>query len=359
MHTRPPRRPRRSLYLPDDTSESEANVSTRTTRKTHSATAQIQVPQAQAPVSTDELRRSPRIILKMPAGKLREATGSRSGLEPKKKLVEIQTSDDDLEDQEEDEVDDEDAEADEDIEMDDAPSQPPPKRSTKVAAPARGKAAKTVEEKEIELEDDEEEGDDDEEDDEDHLSVTDSDAEGEPDDQDEGAIPEANVDELEEEDDDDMDEDMDSDVNAMGSGKTTKRQRGNLGNDFLQLPMEPQVKKHLTAEERAMRRAEMARRRKNLSEKRNEEEKMDTINRLLKRQPPKKRGRQAAATAEGVETTPADQEPAEALKADPTMVRWVSNASGSTLNVPLEWLGTPAGRLFGANGSGKMVEEVL
>src|ERR1700679_101907 len=37
---------------------------------------------------------------------------------------------------------------------------------------------------------------------------------------------------------------------------------------------EPQVKKHLTAEEHAMRRAEMARRRKNLSEKRNEEEKV-------------------------------------------------------------------------------------
>lgn len=37
---------------------------------------------------------------------------------------------------------------------------------------------------------------------------------------------------------------------------------------------EPQIKKHLTAEEHAMRRAEMARRRKNLSEKRNEEEKV-------------------------------------------------------------------------------------
>lgn len=41
--------------------------------------------------------------------------------------------------------------------------------------------------------------------------------------------------------------------------------------------IEPQVKKHLTAEERAMRRAEMARRRKNLSEKRNEEEKVRVI----------------------------------------------------------------------------------
>jgi Ino eighty subunit 2 len=37
---------------------------------------------------------------------------------------------------------------------------------------------------------------------------------------------------------------------------------------------EVQVKKHFTPEEHAMRRAEMARRRKNLSEKRNEEEKV-------------------------------------------------------------------------------------
>jgi Ino eighty subunit 2 len=40
------------------------------------------------------------------------------------------------------------------------------------------------------------------------------------------------------------------------------------------LSNEAQKKKHLTAEENAMRRAEMARRRKNLSEKRNEEEKV-------------------------------------------------------------------------------------
>lgn len=40
---------------------------------------------------------------------------------------------------------------------------------------------------------------------------------------------------------------------------------------------EPQIKKHLTAEEHAMRRAEMARRRKNLSEKRNQEEKVRDV----------------------------------------------------------------------------------
>lgn len=43
------------------------------------------------------------------------------------------------------------------------------------------------------------------------------------------------------------------------------------------IDIEAQKKKHLTAEEHAMRRAEMARRRKNLSEKRNEEEKVRTL----------------------------------------------------------------------------------
>ena len=126
-----------------------------------------------------------------------------------------------------------------------------------------------------------------------------------------------------------------------------------------------------------MRRAEMARLRKNLSEKRNEEEKvcflnrvaslgnriltngqMDTINRLLRKQPPKKKGR----AAEGADSTPAEQEAQEPEKPklDPTMVRWVSNNKGSVLSVPDEWLGTPAGRLFGAapEGSRKLVEEV-
>jgi Ino eighty subunit 2 len=58
----------------------------------------------------------------------------------------------------------------------------------------------------------------------------------------------------------------------------TKRQRALVeeGSDggLMALSNEAQKKKHLTAEENAMRRAEMARRRKNLSEKRNEEEKV-------------------------------------------------------------------------------------
>ncbi|KAJ5093706.1 hypothetical protein N7456_009567 [Penicillium angulare] len=383
----PLRRSGRWRGAQDDQSDHDANVRTRPKRQTRStaAPASVSVSPSTSPSpslltssSIEEPRRSLRLTLKMPAGKLREATGGRAAARRsvnvfqenpivsgprasrnKKKLVEVATSDEDLDDQEEDEVededalgeDDEDADADGDVDMDDVPPQPPARRAAKPAAPTRGKNARSVEEKEMELEEEE-----DEEEEEENVSDTDSDAEGEPDDQDESAVPDVNVDDLDEEDEEEdvLDDDMDSE--AMDGGKQTKRQRGNLGNDFLQLPMEPQVKKHLTAEERAMRRTEMARRRKNLSEKRNEEEKMDTINRLLRKQPPKRRGRAAA----GDGSTPADQEAGEPEKADPTMVRWVSNANGCRVSVPEEWIGTPAGRLFGGPlpENGKLVEEL-
>jgi Ino eighty subunit 2 len=102
-----------------------------------------------------------------------------------------------------------------------------------------------------------------------------------------------------------------------------------------------------------MRRAEMARRRKNLSEKRNEEEKMDTINRLLKKQAPKRRGK-ASAAAELAATAAAgagagsaggtpglevlDEMP-EVERASPLFVRWVADARGARVGVPEEWAG--------------------
>ncbi|KAE8349358.1 PAPA-1-like conserved region-domain-containing protein [Aspergillus coremiiformis] len=293
-------------------------------------------------------------------------TGPRTS-RPKKKLVEVDTSDEDLEDQEEDEVDDEDApgeddedmDADGDLDMDDAPPQPPvPKRHAKSSgAPAStSKAMKGIEAKEMELDAEEEEGD------EEGLSDPESDAEGEPDDQEESGVGNVNGgdEDLDEEEDE---EDLDSDdgTPTADPARMTKRQRGTLGNDFLQLPMEPQVKKHLTAEERAMRRAEMARRRKNLSEKRNEEEKMDTINRLLRKQAPKRRGRIPAA--EAAEAASAEQEMQEFERPEPTMARWVSGREGSRIIVCEEWLGSPAGRILGgpslaSNGPRKLVEEV-
>ena len=135
----------------------------------------------------------------------------------------------------------------------------------------------------------------------------------------------------------------------------------------VQLLTEPQIKKHLTAEEHAMRRAEMARRRKNLSEKRNEEEKADTINRLLKKQAPKRRGKiskeeiqaQDREDDEDEEIGRVEVEEVVVPPANPVYVRWVSDRGGCRVGVPAEWLSAAVGRVFeGIGGGRKMVEEV-
>lgn len=94
---------------------------------------------------------------------------------------------------------------------------------------------------------------------------------------------------------------------------------------------------------------------------------MDTINKLLKKQAPKRRGKISAAEAAG-EATPSNvQETAASQPLEPTMTRWVSTRDSCNIGVPSEWLGTPAGRLFGTesgspipqvSGGGKLVEEV-
>lgn len=95
---------------------------------------------------------------------------------------------------------------------------------------------------------------------------------------------------------------------------------------------------------------------------------MDTINKLLKKQAPKRRGKIAnrdptdttiGATAGDITPNSEDVEP---VKANPVFVRWVSDREGCRVGVPEEWLGTPVGAVFGearnGNGSGRMVEEV-
>ncbi|CZR52885.1 related to IES2 Protein that associates with the INO80 chromatin remodeling complex under low-salt conditions [Phialocephala subalpina] len=177
--------------------------------------------------------------------------------------------------------------------------------------------------------------------------------------------------EVEEAEDDEEEEDSDDETPAGGSRASTpnlalltKRQRARLeeggSGHLLALPDEVQVKKHLTAEEHAMRRAEMARRRKNLSEKRNEEEKMETINKLLKKQAPKTNARRRDMNAVAGESTP----DSEAQKPSPLFVRWISNKDGNRIAVPEEWLEGPAGSMF-ANSVGpsgglgrKLIEEV-
>ena len=81
---------------------------------------------------------------------------------------------------------------------------------------------------------------------------------------------------------------------------------------------------------------------------------METINKLLKKQPPKTKGR-GAALAAGDETP--DMQPP---KPSPVFVRWVSGKDGVRVGVPDEIMAGPAGRVFVPGGlrSGKMVEEV-
>ncbi|TQS38059.1 hypothetical protein Golomagni_01440 [Golovinomyces magnicellulatus] len=154
------------------------------------------------------------------------------------------------------------------------------------------------------------------------------------------------------EDDEDIDSDNEQDAEGLASApdlnKLTRRQRARFeegdGGHLMALPDEVQVKKHLTAEEHAMRRAEMARRRKNLSEKRNEEEKMETINKLLKKQAPKTNNRRREVNvATGGDGTP---DITETPKANPMFVRWVSNKDGNLIGVPEEWIEAPIGALF-------------
>ncbi|KAK2810598.1 hypothetical protein FQN50_002855 [Emmonsiellopsis sp. PD_5] len=402
MSTRRSLRSRASLA--DASSSTPSNIMTRTRRTTDGITSSPSITVSRSSPTPPEDKRSIRLTVKMPSSKLREVTSEKRHhnifTEPvivtgprnsrtKKKLVEVDTDDDeDLESPEEEEEEeedqlsdedaeasdeednangeseDEDADADGDIDMDDAPPVAPKQaaaRPTVTVTPAGDSRSKNTSASNMDLDDDD---DDDEE-----LSELDSeaDAEGEP--EEEIPVSEEIVEdeEVEEEDEEDEQDELESDIGTPITGsrastpdiaKMTKRQRGRmeLGGDFLQLPMEPQIKKHLTAEEHAMRRAEMARRRKNLSEKRNEEEKMDTINKLLKKQAPKRRGKiSAAETAAGAgDTTPRTQEPQEPEKAEPTMIRYVSNRDGCRVGVPDEWFGTPAGRIFGNATKGSM-----
>ena len=169
------------------------------------------------------------------------------------------------EDSEEEDAEGDEDEDEEDVEQDDHPLPPIIKQdhlisktmpNVTVTAPPEG-TLKSVEAKEMEDEDEEELS---------ELDSNDNENENE-----------------EDNDDDDEDDSSSSDIDSSRAAtpdlsKLTRRQRGlydETNTGLMALSNEAQKKKLLTAEEHAMRRAEMARRRKNLSEKRNEEEKVD------------------------------------------------------------------------------------
>ncbi|OAA65074.1 hypothetical protein ISF_04484 [Cordyceps fumosorosea ARSEF 2679] len=294
----------------------------------------------------------------------------------------------------------EDLDADGDVDMDAAP---PPRRnkvtsikvsrSAKPRTTARAAASRIVA------------GDDDDDDDDDELSEPDSDLgdatmglgdENMADEDAEGeeieVAGDGEEDEEEDEEDEDEDEEQDEEEDAEGEAdiqelesdddgsragtpdlaKMTKRQRARFDEqpqEYMKLSdgacrdtddayakliiftAEVQAKKVFTAEELSMRRQEMARRRRNLSEKRNEEVKMETINKLLKKQAPKTSKKGARGNS-----LEADAKPAA------TLIRWVSNKGGSKIAVPEEIMGGPMGNVFGLASKGsngtRMVEEV-
>ena len=184
--------------------------------------------------------------------------------------------DEEEEDEDEDDEEDEDEDAEGDVSMAESPHPPAPvikatgkiqsagrqksKLGITVAVPSEG-PLKSVEAKEADMEDED--------------------------------LSDLGSDELEGDEDEDGDGMLDSDSDGDGGSgsatpdlsKLTRRQRAVLDEaeeaGLMALSNEAQKKKHLTAEEHAMRRAEMARRRKNLSEKRNEEEKVCSVNEIL------------------------------------------------------------------------------
>ncbi|OAQ71123.1 PAPA-1-like conserved region family protein [Pochonia chlamydosporia 170] len=281
------------------------------------------------------------------------------------------------------EGDDVDAEGEEDAEGDinmDLPTGPRAGHTIRVSQPAPRSAAKAAASKMAAEDEDDEEDDDDDDDDE--LSdpmdsdegdqtmafgdetMADEDAEGEEievageDDEEEEEEEEEEDAEGEEVGDAEADSDEGTREGTPDLTKMTKRQRARFEEEpqeYMKLSDEVQVKKHFTAEELSMRRQEMARRRRNLSEKRTEEVKMETINKLLKKQAPKINRKAAAAAAR------ADSPSEETQKADPTLIRWVNNRSGSKLSVPEDIIAGPAGQVFSKGNSlasGKMVQEV-
>ncbi|KAK2003525.1 hypothetical protein LX36DRAFT_650933 [Colletotrichum falcatum] len=195
---------------------------------------------------------------------------------------------------------------------------------------------------------DEDEDDEDAEGEEEDAEGEEDDAEGEEEEievADETAQPDAEGEEL--------DSELGSREGTPDLTKMTRRQRARFEDEpqqYMKLSDEVQAKKVFTAEELSMRRLEMARRRRNLSDKRNEEVKMETINKLLKKQAPKTKGKGASD----------DTPNSESQKPDAAFVRWVNSKKGSVVAVPDEMVGGPAGKVFVPGGlkSGKMVEEV-
>ncbi|KAI9287662.1 PAPA-1-like conserved region-domain-containing protein [Umbelopsis sp. AD052] len=130
-----------------------------------------------------------------------------------------------------------------------------------------------------------------------------------------------------------------SETEVVPNRPLTKRQRAKLNDgaeeDYLELPMDSGKKKHLTVEEQALRRSEVARRRKNQSIQRAEKDKADTINRLLKKQASKSKKAIKDDGGDGTDSAIGENgRPQPRIPEVPTQIRYVSNKAGSSLSIP-------------------------
>ncbi|PKI84357.1 hypothetical protein MVES_001611 [Malassezia vespertilionis] len=130
-----------------------------------------------------------------------------------------------------------------------------------------------------------------------------------------------------EEDDDELDDSDDSEMERSSDAPMTARQvarlnkqRGVATQELVELPMEL-----------ALRRSETARRRRNQSEKKLEDDKIETINRLLKKQVGKVRSGKHQTDDELHADAPRDMRANYPLP----MFRYISRAENSVLAVPL------------------------
>lgn len=144
--------------------------------------------------------------------------------------------------------------------------------------------------------------------------------------------------EMDEEDEEDDEQSLDSEDAMPDFSRMTARQRARYASDappegsLLELPPEPIKRKvFLTVEEQQLKRAELARRRKNLSERRLEEEKQDTLDKLLKKRAPKSRRNNEDDS--GVdEDAPVVEKKSRLVPIHPAMHRWSSSKTGFTLS---------------------------
>lgn len=126
--------------------------------------------------------------------------------------------------------------------------------------------------------------------------------------------------------------------------KMTERQRAKLENEeagaqvqeqqhqqqLLSLSNDVHKRRVLTEEENQLRKAEIARKRKNLTERNLEEEKQETINKLLKR----RAGKVSAATLKEDEEVNLKEKPRRPQIEHPALFSWVSKKDTLALRVP-------------------------